>query len=116
LAWLVSFSYRFLINLASFWTPNALGIARFGFMLTWFLSGFMFPLRYFPDWFITLSKMTPFPYMVNSLIEIYLGSVTGWEIVLALGLQAVWIVGLIYAGAGDSAERDIAPCYRGWLI
>jgi ABC-2 type transport system permease protein len=97
-AWLVSFSYRFLINLASFWTPNAMGIARFGFMLTWFLSGFLFPLRYFPDWFVTLCKMTPFPYMVNSLVEIYLGALDGWEIVLALGLQAVWGVGLVLLG------------------
>ena len=97
-SWLVSFSYRFLINLAAFWTPNALGIARFGFMLTWALSGFMFPLRYFPDWFVNFSKMTPFPYMVNSLIEIYLGSASGWDMVLALGLQAAWIVGLILLG------------------
>ena len=36
LAWLVSFAWRFLINLAAFWTPNALGIGRFGFMLAWF--------------------------------------------------------------------------------
>ena len=27
LAWLISFSWRFLVNLAAFWTPNALGIA-----------------------------------------------------------------------------------------
>src|SRR5690606_29510562 len=26
LSWLVSFSYRFLVNLAAFWTPNARGI------------------------------------------------------------------------------------------
>ena len=98
LSWLVSFSYRFILNLASFWTPNAVGIARFGFMLAWFLSGFMFPLRYFPDWFVFLCKLTPFPYMVNTLVEIYLGVVAGWEVVLALSLQAVWVIGLVLLG------------------
>ena len=98
LSWLVSFSYRFILNLASFWTPNAVGIARFGFMLTWFLSGFMFPLRYFPDWFISVCNLTPFPYMVNSLVEVYLGVVEGWEVVRALSLQAVWVVVLVILG------------------
>ena len=97
-SWLVSFSYRFILNLASFWTPNAIGIARFGFMLTWLLSGFMFPLRFFPDWFVTFCKLTPFPYMVNSLVEIYLGVLDGWEVVLALSLQAVWIIILVVLG------------------
>lgn len=48
LAWLLSFSWRFLINLSAFWVPNALGVARFGFTLSWFLSGFLMPLRFFP--------------------------------------------------------------------
>jgi ABC-2 type transport system permease protein len=97
-SWLVSFSYRFILNLASFWTPNALGIARLGFMLTWFLSGFMFPLKYFPDWFIGLCNLTPFPHMVNTLVEIYLGAIDGWGLVKALGLQLAWIIGLILLG------------------
>jgi ABC-2 type transport system permease protein len=98
LSWIVSFNYRFILNLASFWTPNALGIARFGFMLTWFLSGFMFPLRYFPNWFVSFCQLTPFPYMVNTTIEIYLGVIEGWEIVFALILQGVWAVGMFLVG------------------
>src|SRR5512143_161167 len=41
LGWLVSFSWRFLVNLTSFWVPNALSIGRFFFTLSWFLSGFL---------------------------------------------------------------------------
>jgi len=98
LAWLVSFSYRFILNLASFWTTNALGVARFGFMLTWFLSGFMFPLRYFPEWFIKICSLTPFPHMINSLVEIYLGVLSGREIVYTLVLQAIWLIILVLIG------------------
>jgi ABC-2 type transport system permease protein len=52
LSWLISFSWRFLVNLAAFWTPNALGIGRLFFILTWFLSGFFMPLRFLPAWFV----------------------------------------------------------------
>jgi len=40
LSWLVSFAWRFLVNLAAFWTPNAIGISRLFFGFSWILSGF----------------------------------------------------------------------------
>lgn len=92
LSWLVSFSWRFLVNLASFWSPNARGIGRFGFGLTWVLSGFLMPLRLFPDWFIRLSNLTPFPSMINTVVEVYLGVISGPDLVLALSVQAFWFV------------------------
>jgi len=73
LGWAVSFSWRFLVNLAAFWSPEARGIGRFAFSLTLFLSGFLMPLRFFPDWFVALCNLTPFPSMVNTIIEVYLG-------------------------------------------
>jgi ABC-2 type transport system permease protein len=51
LGWLVSFSWRFVANLAAFWSPNANGIIRLVFAMSWFLSGFMMPLRMLPGWF-----------------------------------------------------------------
>jgi len=95
LSWLISFSWRFLINLASFWTPNALGIGRFAFILSWFLSGFMMPLRFFPDWFVRLCFLTPFPYTINAIVEIYLGLLTGTDLVYILLGQVIWILALI---------------------
>lgn len=98
LGWLVSFSYRFLVNLAAFWTPNALGIGRFAFVLSWFLSGFLMPLRFFPEWFVRLCYLTPFPHIINTVIEIYLGVLSPAEAALALLAQAGWAVGLVLAG------------------
>ena len=89
---LVSFSYRFLINLAAFWTPDARGVGRFAFTIMWFLSGFLMPLRFFPDWFVRLCHLTPFPSMVNTVVEVYLGVLAGQELVQALGAQLLWIV------------------------
>ncbi len=98
LAWIISFSWRFLLNLTSFWVPNAVGILRFGFLISWFLSGFLMPLRYFPDWFQQLCYLTPFPHMINTIVEIYLGVVSGLDIVRIILQQIGWALGLMAAG------------------
>lgn len=106
LAWLVSFSWRFLVNLAAFWVPNALGIARFAFITSWFLSGFLMPLRYFPDWFYRLCQFTPFPHTVNTVIEVYLGVLQGPTLLRGLGLQLLW-VGILWAAGQIVLRRGI---------
>jgi len=92
LAMVVSFGWRFLVNLAAFWTPDARGIGRLAFGMSWFLSGFLMPLRLFPPWFQRLCDWTPFPSMVNTVIEVYLGVVEGPDLAHALLVQGVWIV------------------------
>lgn len=103
LSMLVSFSWRFLINLAAFWTPDARGVGRLAFAFSWFLSGFLMPLRFFPDWFVSLCNLTPFPSMINTIVEVYLGVLSGPEMLRALGMQLAWI-GLLFA-AGQLVLR-----------
>ncbi len=98
LSWLVSFSWRFLVNLSAFWTPNARGILRFIFVLSWFFSGFLMPLRFFPEWVIRISHLLPFPHMFNTVIEIYLGVLNGSELIQAILYQFTWALGLIILG------------------
>lgn len=97
LSWVMSFSYRYLINLAGFWTPNATGMVRLGFILLYFFSGFLMPLRFFPEWFNHLCAWLPYPYMVNTVLEMFLGVLSGPEIGLALLRQAIWAVILVLA-------------------
>ncbi len=56
------------------------------------------PLRFFPDWFVTLTRFTPFPAMVNTVVEIYLGVLSGPASLQALLEQALWMVILISLG------------------
>jgi ABC-2 type transport system permease protein len=98
LSWLVSFSWNFLINLSAFWTPNAQGIGRFGFLIALFLSGFLMPIRFFPPWLVRLAYLTPFPHMLNSVVEIYLGILQGSDLLLVLLMQLLWAGVLIAAG------------------
>lgn len=97
LSWLVSFWWRFLVNLAAFWMPNALGVGRLAFTLSWFLSGFLMPLRFYPAWVVRLCNLTPFPSMINTIVEVYLGVLTGPAMARALLGQLLWIVILLSA-------------------
>lgn len=94
LAWYISFAWRFIVNLTAFWSPNALGFGRFAFGLVWILSGFFLPLRFYPDWFIALCNATPFPSLVNSVVEIYLGLAQGWDAAALLLQQLFWALAL----------------------
>lgn len=98
LGWLISFAWRFLVNLSAFWTPQASGILRFFFLTALFLSGFMMPLRFFPAWLTKLAYLTPFPSTVTTLIEIYLGLLSGREMVMAILTQLLWAAVLIALG------------------
>jgi ABC-2 type transport system permease protein len=95
LSWLISFSYRFLVNLTAFWSPDARGIGRFAFIIVMFFSGFLMPLTFLPDWVQTLAYVTPFPHMLNTIVEIYLGALTGVNVIWALLAQLAWAVGLM---------------------
>ncbi|MBE0700034.1 MAG: ABC-2 family transporter protein [Anaerolineaceae bacterium] len=94
LGWLLSFTWRFLVNLAAFWTPDARGVGRVAYTFSQLLSGFIMPLRLYPDWFTDLCKLTPFPSLFNTSTEIFLGLLSGKELWLALLNQAAWLVGL----------------------
>ncbi|NHZ72542.1 MAG: ABC transporter permease [Aquificales bacterium] len=98
LSWMISFAYRFLINLSAFWTPNAIGIIRFGLVIAWFFSGFMMPLDFFPDWVIQLARLTPFPSMLDTVMQVFIGALTGWDALAAICIQLAWFVGLFIMG------------------
>lgn len=92
LGWLVSFAWRFLVNLAALWTPDARGVGRLAFTISQLLSGFLLPLRLYPDWFSRLCHLTPFPALFNTSSEVYLGILQGADLWMALLNQVVWFV------------------------
>lgn len=92
LALMVSFSYRFLVNLSAFWVQNALGVGRMAFFLPLLLSGFVMPMRFLPEWFSNLCWLTPFPHAVTTVVDVYLGLLDGEALFRSLGLQLLWVV------------------------
>lgn len=90
LALFTSFAWRFLVSLTAFWTRDAVGIGRLAWTAATFLTGFLMPLAFFPPWLGTWLRLTPFPGMITTPIEIYLGQVTGVRLWAALAWQAAW--------------------------
>lgn len=91
-SWLISFGWRFLVNLAAFWTPNAIGVGRFAFGLSWIFSGFFMPLALLPDWLANFSRLTPFGASVYIPIQIFIGNIQGGNLAKGLLIQVIWIL------------------------
>jgi ABC-2 type transport system permease protein len=104
LAIMLSFAWRFLLNLSAFWFVDGAGIARLATLWMTFFSGFMVPVAMFPDWLRRLAGWTPLPSMVNTPIEVYLGLTSGvpvalltqlgWLLVLTALCRALFVAGL----------------------
>ncbi len=98
LALLLSFGWRFLASAMAFWTTDAVGwmrIASLGILLP---TGFMIPIAFMPAWLQTLCYLTPFPGMINTPVDIYLGRASGGAALSLIGLQAGWLIVLMLLG------------------
>ncbi|GHF33299.1 ABC-2 type transport system permease protein [Deinococcus metalli] len=106
LAWALSFAFRFVVNCAAFWSPDAVGIGRFAWALWGLGCGFLMPLAFFPAWLQAALAWTPFPGMLNTPVEVWLGVRTGGDAWRALGAQLAWTVAL-YALAQAVLARGL---------
>ena len=91
LAMLVSFAWRFCVNITALWSADALGFARLGYTLAMFLSGFLVPVTFFPPWLRTIANLTPFPSIIEIPVQIWLGILAGPAATAALFQQAFWL-------------------------
>lgn len=96
LAVCVSFGFRFLWSLATFWLADYRGVAIAATMISTFLSGFLVPVSFFPAWLETLARALPFWALMQAPVDVFLGHGGLPEI----ALQAVWAVGLLALGRG----------------
>lgn len=98
LAVCVSFAFRFVYNLAAFWLLDYRGTMLLAVITTSFFSGFLIPVRFFPDWLETIAHATPFPAMIQLPIDIFVGAASGAEVVGVLAIQAGWAAALLLVG------------------
>lgn len=109
LALLLSFGWRFLVSTLGFWVIDATGYARLAYFVVLFPSGFAVPLAFMPPWLQAVCNLTPFPGIVNTPVEIYLGHARGVEALALIGVQAVWLAVLIALGrlAAEAGRRKL---------
>ncbi|MBX2799304.1 MAG: ABC-2 family transporter protein [Myxococcales bacterium] len=97
LAWLVVFHLHYCLGSLAFFTQQASAFEGLVYSLTTLLGGAVAPLALFPDELARWVWLTPFPSILSTPVEILLGDLTSDELPVALGVQALWAVGLVLA-------------------
>jgi ABC-2 type transport system permease protein len=109
----IFFYVTFIISSVPFWAPELGWPSQFlvTIVIVEFLSGALFPIDILPAALQKVLMLTPFPYMVFFPIQVYLGKLTGaqlmygflisiiWAFVLWFLLKVVWQNGLKAYGA-----------------
>ena len=110
LAVVVSFGWRFLLNLTAFWTTDMRGLAMVANAIVLFLSGFAVPIRFFPDWLRSITLALPFASITQIPSEVFLEQLTGVDLISALAQQAAWAAVMLGASqlALTAATRRVA--------
>jgi ABC-2 type transport system permease protein len=97
LAVVVSFGWRFLLNLSAFWTTDARGLGYIALAASMFLGGFVVPIHYFPDWARPLVLALPFASFTQTPADLFVERIQGFDILGPLLLQLVWAIVLLAA-------------------
>lgn len=82
-------------SLLCFFSTGYLGISWTRAALFDFFSGAMVPVTMFPEWLACVARYTPFPYMIQVPVSVFLGEETGIGIGQILGIQIVWLIILV---------------------
>jgi ABC-2 type transport system permease protein len=92
---LLSFSFNFLLMLASFWTYSVRGIMRAQKAVLDLFGGALVPLSLFPEWLRAAALALPFQGLAYTPLSIYTGAIQGDDIWRALLVQLAWAAALI---------------------
>ena len=91
----ISFTIRFLINLAAFWVIDVRGLIGVMVVVTSFFCGLYVPVPLFPDWLRVVAYATPFPSILQFPIDVLSGRAEGLAGLQTIGVQAAWLAGLV---------------------
>ena len=94
LAIFLNFLIAALVGLTAFWLVHNRGVMKLRRVLSYFLSGGMIPLTFFPLWFQNLSMFLPFQYLTFVPINMWLGKYSIQETLMLMAIHLVWVIAL----------------------
>jgi ABC-2 type transport system permease protein len=97
LAVVTSFAMRFLVASTAFWLLDQQGVKTLSGACAIFFSGMALPLVIFPEPLRSICLALPWASYVQTPADLWLGKVSGTDVLTALALQAFWIVVLLGA-------------------
>ncbi|GIW99608.1 MAG: ABC transporter permease [Pirellulaceae bacterium] len=95
-AFLLGFFLDLCIGLIGFWFLEVSSLLFIYMLLNFFLSGHMFPLDLLPVGWRGAVDYLPFRYLAYFPAAIYLGKVPSSQLWQELGVEALWLVGMIF--------------------
>lgn len=98
LALLIFTLINFMVGTLALQIHSIVGVIRAKYFIVEFTSGLLIPLSFFPERFQRILFYLPFPHISYTPLQIYLGKVQGWAAFRALETQALWVLGLCFAG------------------
>lgn len=92
MAFLMGFFLEASIGLFSFWFLEVTSLLFVYMLLSFFLSGHMFPLDFLPEPWSQLVEFLPFRYLAYFPSAVWLGKVQGAELVRGLIVEFCWVL------------------------
>lgn len=96
---LLYFLLLFTVNAIPFWAPEMGWGGQFLIIviLVEFFSGTLFPLDILPSGILKFLNLTPFPYLIFFPLQVYLGKITGINLIQGFVISMGWVFVLWFA-------------------
>lgn len=91
-SYILHFTFKFLLGSTTFWFIESRGLFNLFYITNSIFSGSFLPLDLFPKLVIKMSNFLPFKYIYYFPLNIALGKLVGWDLMLGLGTQVFWLV------------------------
>lgn len=87
----INLYYSYAFGLISFKITNMWGLSQIIGAIAQLLSGALIPIVFFPKAIQVIFNFLPFSSMIYTPTMIYLGKLTGFELIRAIGIQVIWL-------------------------
>jgi ABC-2 type transport system permease protein len=95
LAFVIGFFFEVCIGMIGFWFLEVTSLLYIVNTVNFFISGQMFPLDLLSPFWVGLFKALPFQFLAYFPAAVFLGKVTGWDLVWGLLIEAGWAMGFV---------------------
>lgn len=89
-AWVLRFFWGFWLALLAFWTARADALLALQDSLVFLLAGIVAPVWMLPSGLQLAARILPFRFMVSFPVEVLMGQVSGYDLLIGFGYQALW--------------------------
>ncbi|MBR1391145.1 MAG: ABC-2 family transporter protein [Lachnospiraceae bacterium] len=103
LGYIVLWQISFIVQSWSFWLFSVWGFITIKNVFVNILAGAYIPMWFMPDWLRSVIRFTPFDSIYFMPVQLYLGELQGWDILINFARQLLWIV--ILYGIGEFSWR-----------